>query len=216
MHLTCIHPASALCICPLHLPPASALHLPCIFPALHPACRISPPWPTQRTRHQRKSQLAIAAEPGQVLLIVGSLTYSNHAPYPMRCRLNVQDQHPLHPPFDLDANSPTDAYPRSGLIPDTVWDAIPTDKLTAELKGKGLKAMEETPELWPAWVLKPLQALPSAKQVPGSQEVGLVGCGGAPYLVFPRLSSPCLPCLPSPPPPMPLHSVSHPTPRHPP
>jgi len=77
--------------------------------------------------------------------------------------VSLQDQHPLHPPFNVDGKTVAEAYPRSGIIPDVVWKAISVDTLLADVsKPEALQVMESKPDMWPAFVMQKLQVLPTA------------------------------------------------------
>jgi len=73
-----------------------------------------------------------------------------------------QEEHPLHPPFDLEAGTPIGCYPREGLIPPAVWDALPAGgvETTAEALGKMEK---DKLGLWCPFLIERLRTLPSAR-----------------------------------------------------
>ena len=76
-----------------------------------------------------------------------------------------QELRPLHPPFNLLAATPEEAYPREGLIPPRVWDALNAGPLLAAAKDAAqLSRMGEEAARWPPVVVQQLSSLPAAKQ----------------------------------------------------
>jgi len=79
--------------------------------------------------------------------------------------LTPQQQRPLHPLFNLAAATPLEAYPREGLVPPRVWEAIDAEPLLRSLKNNEPLAAKggDGNLLWPEFVLQMLQSLPPAK-----------------------------------------------------
>ena len=79
---------------------------------------------------------------------------------------NEADLRPLHPPFDMGATSVEAAYPRSGMIPEHVWQGLDygAHKDLAKLGERRAQLLKEGGPLWPSYILGCLgEAMPSAK-----------------------------------------------------
>jgi len=64
------------------------------------------------------------------------------------------DSRPLLPPFNAEATTARDTYPRDGIIPEKVWNAIDVDELAAAiLNPVKMKALREHPRIWPPFLL---------------------------------------------------------------
>jgi hypothetical protein len=77
----------------------------------------------------------------------------------------ARELHPLHPPFDLEATTLENAYPRTGIIPSHVWAVLPFARLKDAAKSAEERLhLAAKPALWPAYVLDQLaHSLPSEK-----------------------------------------------------
>jgi len=80
-------------------------------------------------------------------------------------QLTPQQARPLHPRFNLSATSPTEVYPREGLIPERAWSVLDVAPLiAAALDPSEIARLGEKSNLYPQLVLKQLSQLAGGQQ----------------------------------------------------